>query len=55
MIVYGFGGLSSYLEYFNHLTIHLKKRKSRKANLKEAVAREDDDFVNIPAYERSNT
>ncbi len=28
-------------------------RRSRKASLKEAIARGDNDFINIPAYERS--
>ncbi len=32
----------------------IESRKSRKVSLKEAVARGDDDFVNIPAYERNN-
>ena len=29
-------------------------RRNRKATLKEAIKRGDDDFINIPAYERSN-
>ena len=28
-------------------------RRKRKASLKEAIARGDDNFINIPAYERS--
>ena len=31
----------------------IKSRKTRKASLKEAVSRGDDDFIDIPAYERS--
>ena len=27
-------------------------RRKRKASIKEAVAKGDDDFINIPAYER---
>lgn len=30
----------------------IDSRKNRKASLKEAVARGDDNFINIPAYER---
>lgn len=30
----------------------MDSRKNRKASLKEAVARGDDNFINIPAYER---
>ncbi len=30
-------------------------RRSRKASLKEAIARGDNDFINIPAYERCKT
>ena len=33
----------------------IETRKSRKASLKEAVARGDDDFINIPAYERNSS
>ncbi|MFT5299204.1 MAG: hypothetical protein ACI9YH_005256 [Colwellia sp.] len=33
----------------------IEDRRNRKASLKEAVARGDDDFINIPAYERSNS
>ena len=32
----------------------IDSRKNRKASLKEAVARGDDNFINIPAYERLN-
>ncbi len=32
----------------------MDSRKNRKASLKEAVARGDDNFINIPAYERLN-
>jgi hypothetical protein len=28
-------------------------RKTRKANLKEAIARGDDEYIDIPAYERN--
>ncbi len=31
----------------------IESRKSRKANLKEAIARGDDDYIAIPAYERN--
>ncbi len=31
----------------------IASRKSRKTNLKEAIARGDDDFINIPAFERN--
>jgi len=31
----------------------IESRKSRKANLKEAVARGDDGYIDIPAYERN--
>lgn len=31
----------------------IESRKSRKANIKEAVARGDDDYIDIPAYERN--
>lgn len=30
----------------------IDSRKNRKASLKDAVARGDDNFINIPAYER---
>jgi len=30
-------------------------RKSRKASLKEAIARGDDDYIDIPAYERNRS
>ena len=33
----------------------IASRKSRKKNLKEAIARGDDDYVAIPAYERNKT
>ena len=33
----------------------IETRKSRKVSLKEAVARGDDDFINIPAYERNSS
>lgn len=32
----------------------MASRKNRKASLKEAIARGDDNFINIPAYERLN-
>jgi len=32
----------------------IDSRKNRKASLKEAVARGDENFINIPAYERLN-
>ena len=31
----------------------IASRKSRKTCLKEAIARGDDDYINIPAYERN--
>lgn len=31
----------------------IESRKSKKTSLKEAIARGDDDFINIPAYERN--
>jgi len=31
----------------------IASRKSRKTSLKEAIARGDDDYINIPAYERN--
>jgi hypothetical protein len=31
----------------------IESRKLRKANIKEAVARGDDDYIDIPAYERN--
>lgn len=31
----------------------VESRKSRKASLKEAIAKGDDDLIDIPAYERS--
>jgi hypothetical protein len=31
----------------------IESRKSRKANLREAVARGDDGYIDIPAYERN--
>lgn len=31
----------------------IESRKSRKANIKEAVARGDDNYISIPAYERN--
>lgn len=33
----------------------IETRKSRKASLKDAVARGDDEFINIPAYERNSS
>ncbi|ASP47204.1 hypothetical protein [Cognaticolwellia beringensis] len=30
----------------------ISERRGRKASLKAAIARGDDDFINIPAYER---
>ncbi|MFB0980063.1 MAG: hypothetical protein QMC62_03990 [Alteromonadaceae bacterium] len=33
----------------------IDSRKSRKANLKEALVRGDDDYIDIPAYERNRT
>lgn len=31
----------------------IESRKSRKVNLKEAIARGDDEYIDIPAYERN--
>jgi hypothetical protein len=31
----------------------IASRKARKASIKEAVARGDDDYINIPAYDRA--
>ncbi|MBA6342983.1 hypothetical protein H4J59_18505 [Colwellia sp. MB02u-10] len=31
----------------------IESRQNRKASLKEAVAKGDENFINIPAYERS--
>lgn len=31
----------------------IASRKVRKASIKEAIARGDEDFINIPAYERA--
>jgi hypothetical protein len=39
----------AHLEVFSE---SIESRKNRKASLKEAVAKGDDDFINIPAYER---
>jgi hypothetical protein len=33
----------------------IASRKSRKKSLKEAIARGDDDYIAIPAYERNKT
>lgn len=33
----------------------ITSRRSRKTSLKEAIARGDDDYVAIPAYERNKT
>jgi hypothetical protein len=33
----------------------ISDRRSRKVNLKEAIERGDDNFINIPAYERSKS
>lgn len=31
----------------------IESRKSKKVNLKEAIARGDDEYIDIPAYERN--
>jgi hypothetical protein len=41
---------NAHLEVFGET---IESRKSRKANLKEAVARGDDGYIDIPAYERN--
>jgi len=41
--------------HFKVFGVSIDARRNRKVSLKEAVARGDDDFINIPAYERSNT
>ena len=33
----------------------IESRQNRKASLKEAVAKGDENFINIPAYERSKS
>jgi len=38
--------------HFEVFSESIDSRKNRKASLKEAVARGDDNFINIPAYER---
>lgn len=40
----------AHFEVFNE---SISSRKKRKANLKEAIIRGDDSYINIPAYERS--
>lgn len=40
----------AHFEVFNE---SITSRKDRKANLKEAITRGDDSYINIPAYERS--
>lgn len=42
----------AHFEVFNE---SISTRKNRKANLKEAIARGDDTYINIPAYERSKS
>jgi len=40
--------------HFDVFAESIDSRKNRKASVKEAVARGDDNFINIPAYERLN-
>jgi len=40
--------------HFEVFSESIESRKNRKASLKEAVARGDENFINIPAYERLN-
>ena len=41
--------------HFEVLNESINSRKNRKANLKEAIARGDESYINIPAYERSKS
>jgi len=41
--------------HFDVFAETISERRSRKASLKDAIARGDDDFINIPAYERCKT
>jgi len=38
--------------HFEVFSESIDSRRSRKASIKEAVAKGDDNFINIPAYER---
>jgi hypothetical protein len=38
--------------HFKVFSESIDSRRNRKASLKDAVARGDDNFINIPAYER---
>jgi hypothetical protein len=38
--------------HFEIFAENIATRRKRKASLKEAIAKGDDDFINIPAYER---
>jgi hypothetical protein len=38
--------------HFKVFSESIDSRKKRKASIKEAVAKGDDNFINIPAYER---
>jgi len=38
--------------HFDVFSESIDSRRNRKASLKEAIARGDDNFINIPAYER---
>jgi hypothetical protein len=40
--------------HFNVFGESISSRKNRKASIKEAVAKGNDNFINIPAYERLN-
>jgi hypothetical protein len=42
---------NAHLEVFSET---IESRKNRKASMREAIERGDDDYINIPAYERES-